>query len=203
MGNGRSRQNDYEVSSGYAINFIFNAKIQKKEIDSIISKTKETMKTHNYGEYVEMVDTKIVKEYMEFDRRVNISNSLKDVENLSKDILKNGFKDPLIMGYNPKTGFTALIEGNNRLMIAEDLGITQLPVRVAKDTMETNVVNEITGVRRGGKVVPKSIMPHNEYYYPEEMKPSMVLPELNKESIKYEMFFNMETKKNDIKVYTE
>jgi len=57
-----------------------------------------------------------------------------DIDALAADIAENGFNEPLIVHYNPKTGKAWLGDGNHRLEAAKRIGYNRLPVKVVRSS---------------------------------------------------------------------
>ena len=51
----------------------------------------------------------------------------KDWEAFKADIKKNGIKEPIVVGY--EKGSLKILEGNHRLTAANELGLTDIPIR--------------------------------------------------------------------------
>lgn len=120
----------------------------------------------SYGDIAELVPIDIIEQYQEhhWTRRYHPRMTQKEYDALSDDIAKNGFKDPLIMDYNPTNGYTVVIEGNHRLAIARDLGLKYVPVRLVRG----KYVNERTGTKvENSKLI-------TDEYVPGNISPSMV-----------------------------
>lgn len=83
---------------------------------------------------VEMVKTEDIAPFIEYDRKEFPRYSTEKVNELREDIKKNGIKEPLILYYGATKGNIILGEGNHRLMIAKELGITEVPVRVVRNS---------------------------------------------------------------------
>jgi hypothetical protein len=79
----------------------------------------------------EMVPIEALEPYMEFNRAPGEGEAAANPEywQMLKDhIAQNGFEDPLTIEYNPSEGTAKLGEGNHRLGIAKELGLTHVPV---------------------------------------------------------------------------
>lgn len=72
--------------------------------------------------------TEVVDHYKEYDRPTNNS----DYQAVKRAVSEDGVKLPLWISANDTHGL--LIEGNNRLKAAQELGITHLPVRFTRDS---------------------------------------------------------------------
>lgn len=69
----------------------------------------------------------------------------KMTDDLTEDIRANGIKEALMVNYNPQTGDVNLEEGNHRLIAARRLGMTHVPVRMNRTTVERE---NISGPRK-------------------------------------------------------
>ena len=61
-------------------------------------------------------------------------------EDLKKDIIENGIKNPLLFIYNG--GTIKLIEGYQRIKIASELGLTEVPVVASKVTKDWKFIDQ-------------------------------------------------------------
>ena len=57
--------------------------------------------------------------------------SEQNIAKLMEDIKTNGFKEPIIIAYDPETGECSVIEGNHRIEAAKRLGMKDFPASVA------------------------------------------------------------------------
>ena len=146
--------------------------------------TDYNMSAHPYHDYIEYVDTDFVDKFKEYDREQDYLNPKKHyLDELTNHIEQYGFEEPLIMGFNPKTGFTRLIEGNHRLAAAKRLGIDKVPVRMLR---RENIEADTSG-KHGGYFIDINKTPHKDVFikqnpdwkdiwgymkYKEDLKPS-------------------------------
>ena len=121
------------------------------------------IKTSRYGN-VEMVAVDILWSFREFDRKEQPVWSSQYVSELQNDIQENGIKNPLILRYNQHHRKAILIEGNHRLMIARELGIKALPVRVHRSASKWD----------DGGIVVRGIEPDQFGYVRADLKPSEI-----------------------------
>lgn len=117
---------------------------------------------------VEMVRTEDLVPYREFDRAKVPNWREEKINELREDIRKNGIKEPLILSYGATKGNTILGEGNTRLMIAQELGIPEVPVTVIRST---DLVKASEKAAEPVKA-PKKVEPNEYGYVPGNMKPS-------------------------------
>ena len=94
--------------------------------------TDYNMSAHPYNKYIEFVNTNFLDKFKEYDREEDYHPGQEYLNNLTEHIKQYGFEEPLIVGFNPKTGYTRLIEGNHRLAAAKRLGIGDVPVRMLR-----------------------------------------------------------------------
>ncbi len=77
---------------------------------------------------------------------------LQMTDDLTEDIRSNGIKNALMVNYNPQTGDVNLEEGNHRLIAARRLGMTHVPVRMNRTTVEREGIRgprkQIGGMRK-------------------------------------------------------
>lgn len=113
-----------------------------------------------------------------------------EYKDLKKDIEENGIKEPLILEYNPETGYVLLKDENAQLLIAEELGLTHIPVR--------GVINTTLKEQKDGAVVSKKILKPDTLL--KIFNPKAVLPELNNENVVYELVYNKDETNNTVNV---
>ncbi|HIF65229.1 MAG TPA: KTSC domain-containing protein, partial [Acidimicrobiia bacterium] len=118
----------------------------------------------SHGEHTEMVPIEFFDEmpgnldgYDDQDRSVAAPSGVfrsfekdapiirKMTDDLTDDIRANGIKEALMVNYNPQTGDVNLEEGNHRLIAARRLGMTHVPVRMNRTTVERE---NISGPRK-------------------------------------------------------
>lgn len=152
-------------------NFYMNDAIRKKTnkkdlTNDIKQKTIDYMK-NNYRafENVEFIDTSLMDKMKEFDRLERPTTS--NLDELAEDIINNGFKEPLILDFNPYNGQLKIAEGNHRLAVAKKLNLKQVPVIAMRSKYMEDGTYTIN---------PKNIVPREDgvlgTYYDDEMKPS-------------------------------
>jgi endo-1,4-beta-D-glucanase Y len=73
------------------------------------------------------IPTDVVNHYREYDRDPNDPN----YQTVKKIVSEDGIRVPLWISVNDTHGL--LVEGNNRLQAAKELGIQQLPVRLTRN----------------------------------------------------------------------
>jgi len=95
-------------------------------VGGTIAKVLKKFPRHQVG--TELVDTKTLQQFAEFDRRLT-ADGRATIDSLKKSIQQKGITDPLILKVHPN-GRAFIGEGNHRLQAAKELGIEQLPVRV-------------------------------------------------------------------------
>ncbi len=79
------------------------------------------------------VPTDVVREFKEYHRQPGGRDNIRDVDswdNLKDHIRQNGFMAPVGIHFNEETGMGHLGEGNHRAQIAEELGLTHIPVQI-------------------------------------------------------------------------
>jgi predicted ABC-type ATPase len=72
--------------------------------------------------------------FRDFEKDAPVIRKMTD--DLTEDIRSNGVKEALMVNYNPQTGDVNLEEGNHRLIAARRLGMTHVPVRMNRTTVE-------------------------------------------------------------------
>lgn len=118
----------------------------------------------NYSSFIEMVPISTLEKYKETDRRYEPRNSPEEIEEIKQSISQNGWTEPLIFTYFKGDSTGLLTEGNHRLMIARELGMTEVPVRVVRYVG--------VGSERGTRARPVRGHPDAPGYVPADLKPS-------------------------------
>jgi len=101
-------------------------------IDKLVNPTDYNMSANRNADYIDYVDTDFLDQFKEYDREQDYPHEKNYVDSMREHIKKYGFEEPMILGFNPKTGYTRLIEGNHRLMLAKQLGIKEIPTRMLR-----------------------------------------------------------------------
>lgn len=116
----------------------------------------------------EMVPISAIEHLMEYDRRPGQPDAINPpeyYEALKKHISERGFEDPLTLEYDNATGSARIGEGNHRLMIAKELGMTHVPVHGMY-----RAANE-----RFKPLTEPNAYPSDQYgYWPSTFKPSAI-----------------------------
>ena len=139
--------------------------------DTVISLSKNNSPFQgNYAkEKIQWVPIDIVHEMREFDRggKDAYSGSRDKIDDIKNSLPKNGFMNPLIVDYSMKDRHAYLCEGNHRLIAAQEIGLTHVPVRIIK--------KENSGNKNRGYAKPVTgVDPDNYGYVPADMSPSQV-----------------------------
>lgn len=123
-----------------------------------------------YARFTELVPVATVRQYREYTwRRGRCRLTPAEWDALAIDIVRAGFREPLVLLFNPANSHALLGEGNHRLAIAEELGLTHVPVRVCRSSMPRP---EHPGSRR----VEGCRIPPTTGYVPGDLRPSQVFP---------------------------
>jgi len=85
-------------------------------------------KDYILGHKVELVPLYSLYRYREYD--FSDLREPDQLEEMKESLLKEGWKEPLMIVYYKKDKYLTLGEGNHRLHAAKDLGMTHVPVRV-------------------------------------------------------------------------
>lgn len=139
--------------------------------NKIISLTRQNSQFQ--GDYadqkIQWVPTDIVHGMREFDRgdKDGDSFSRQTIDDIKDSLPKTGFQNPLIVNYSKKDRHAYLCEGNHRLIAAQELGLTHVPVRVIK---KDNSGNKGRG---NAKQVP-GVDPDIHDYVMGDMSPSQI-----------------------------
>lgn len=151
----------------------------KSENIELDKKTLENIKNGPYAKETELVNIDELINYADLDRvGANKMNDIGYIINLADDIIANGYKEPILLQVNPKTGYTLVGEGNHRLIIAKAYGIENVPVRVLRSPNLKPMESAAGGYRGGWFVNPNNIKVRNvldgvKYYY-SDMPPSYI-----------------------------
>lgn len=136
----------------------------------------DTWETDNYGKIyakvTSLLPVSILKKFREYDRTNSPLLDRIGIEELRNSLLTEGIKDQLILFYNPRNGYARLGEGCHRLMIAEQEGVTYLPVRILRDLyLEPDLLG-----KRGGAFIknPKILSKTYKRHINSDLKPSDV-----------------------------
>lgn len=121
---------------------------------------------------IEWVPTNELSKFMEYDRRPGGTDSTNNVERweaLKSHIDQHGFKNPVVLEFNPDTNMAHMGEGNHRTQIAQDLGIPAMPVRVYRSRRTSPTQIPVTP-----KPEPTWLDHRGELRYPDSLKPSHI-----------------------------
>jgi hypothetical protein len=129
-------------------------------------------KTSGIAADAEMVPVEWLKQYHEYDRPGRGPEGYAQTKPEYWDRLKNhiqqhGFEDPLTLEYNPDSGNAYLGEGNHRLGIAEELGMTHVPVHVYRNSKDWQGHPWVKATEPGQYVDERG-------YFPQSTKPSAI-----------------------------
>lgn len=164
--------------------------------DKIAQRKWSKWKISNYNN-IELVPVSALTPLKEFSRRPGEEHNISSehYEKLKQNITQNGINDELIIMYNPKSKRAYLGEGNHRLSIAEDLGLSHVPVRVVRWDFNDNY---------GQEMVHSTVTPDNFGYVKGDLKPSEIgLPILSKTSQKIASRWNMSTVQENLPVIAQ
>ena len=125
-------------------------KLSPSEIADLEEKSKHTQ--YFNPSITSMVDIDILDKFREYDRTKMMNHTPESLNKLVNSIKENGFY-PVMLEYNPSTGFVKLGEGNHRLAIAKQLGLSKLPAVASRNKYLNPEASE------GGYVNPKGITP--------------------------------------------
>ena len=155
------------LTNDYMNNAIRKEANKENDLDNSIKKKTINYMKDNYRSFedVEFVDVTLMDKMKEYDRLTRPTTS--NLDELAEDIKTNGFKEPLILDFNPYNGQLKIAEGNHRLAVAKKLGLKQVPVIA----MRSKYMEDGTFT-----IDPKNIVPREDgvlgTYYDDEMKPS-------------------------------
>lgn len=128
----------------------------------------EPWRSSPYAAKTEEVPVSVVSRFMEIDREVTpkFRGDFAALDELTADIKANGFKEPIILDYDPEHGLALLGEGNHRLAAAKRLGLDSVPMRVVK----TNLEKDPKAVSMAG--FEAKLKPNEHGYFPADSRPS-------------------------------
>lgn len=119
---------------------------------------------------IQWVPTHALRPFVEYDRRPGREHGGDPdrYEALGEHIRQHGFKNPVVIEYNPDTGNAHMGEGNHRTWIAVENGIPAMPVRVYRSRRQSptqvpvNLSPEPSWRDHRGEVrVPDSLKPEH------------------------------------------
>lgn len=124
-----------------------------------------------YHKTTELVPTRVLDDLMEIDREVTpkFKGDFAHLDELTEDIRVNGFREPVILDYDPVNGLALLGEGNHRLAVAKRLGLEGVPTRVVK----TNLSKDPKAVPIAERYEP-ILKPNADGYFPGDASPSQI-----------------------------
>lgn len=122
----------------------------------------------NWLETTELVPVEELNKFKEFDRVETPNPFSAGPDEISIKLIKEGIKDPVIIDYSKSEKRVLLIEGNNRLVVANKLGLKYLPARVVRRERRFNEVE----FSKSMKVI--GVEPDRHGYVPGNMKPSQI-----------------------------
>jgi hypothetical protein len=113
----------------------------------------------------QMVPVEALRPYMEWDRELGHDQYTRD---LYDHIQQHGINEGLFLDYNPDTGKGHISEGNHRLQIADQIGISHVPLTVYRSQRKP---------RNGqweGHPLPQQVEPDRYNYVPQTIRPTDV-----------------------------
>jgi hypothetical protein len=113
----------------------------------------------------QMVPVEALRPYMEWDRELGHDQYTRD---LYDHIRQHGINEGLFLDYNPDTGKGHISEGNHRLQIADQQGISHVPLTVYRSQRKP---------RNGqweGHPLPQQVEPDRYNYVPQTIRPTDV-----------------------------
>lgn len=160
--------------------------LSSQEKQEILEKTKVQLEHFRYASDCSLISVDILWNYREFNHHLKSRYTQEKLDNLILDIRENGFKNPVMLEYNPYNLYCKLGEGNHRLMIAKALGLESIPCYGVRSAY----LEPSPG--RNGIFLPKRILyPYFIYssygelfdlLYPSILNPQYILPECNLET---------------------
>ena len=125
-----------------------------------------------YAHVTDMLPVDILVKFREYDRKRKPFNTPEEIEKLRNELLQNGIESQLMLIYNPNNGYMYIGEGNHRLAIAIEEGITHLPARIARNKYAEP---DLSGVHGGAYVKnPKITTMKTCQHINSDLKPSDV-----------------------------
>lgn len=114
----------------------------------------------------ERVPIEAMKPYREFNRDIDAEQYTRD---LRDHIAQHGMTEAIKLEYNPETGNAHIGEGNHRLTIAEELGMSHVPVEVLRSGRNPSSLHGYSGAP-----LPQPPVPDQNGYSPGLLRPSEV-----------------------------
>lgn len=169
-----STPTDAKVKRNYRMNIPSRVQSSTNDITShVMSLTKANDRSLANYEKVEWIPLEDAHKIREFDRlspEHDTGNSRSTVDQLKKSIMEEGFHTPLNVDYNINDRYAYLGEGNHRLIAAQELGLTHVPVTVHRSGESYNVGNKGRG---NAKQVP-GVDPDQHGYVMGQMTPTQI-----------------------------
>ena len=110
---------------------------KKASVDDITSHVialtkanKESDANHDKVEWIPLKDAHSIREFDRLDSNHDTGKSRSTVDSIKNSLLQEGFRNPLKVSYNINDRYAYLGEGNHRLIAAQELGLTHVPVTV-------------------------------------------------------------------------
>jgi hypothetical protein len=115
---------------------IHHKRVSDYDYDALLQRNRESWDQYNdlaghKGDYVGWVPTDVVARFSEYDRRPGGKHEIHFPgywDTLREHIRENGFKSPLYLDVNQDKETAHLSEGNHRVQIAQELGLSHVPV---------------------------------------------------------------------------
>lgn len=125
-----------------------------------------------YADKTELVSVEDLTPFRELDREVTpkFRGDSAHLDELTEDIRVNGFREPVIINYDPQNGLALLGEGNHRLAVAKRLGLDGIPVRVVK----TNLAGDPKAVFMTNQGMFPKLKINEHGYFPADASPSAI-----------------------------
>lgn len=169
-----STPTDAKVKRNYRMNIPSRVQSSTNDITShVMSLTKANDRSLANYEKVEWIPLEDAHKIREFDRLTpehDTGRSRSTVDGIKKSLLEEGFRSPLNVDYNINDRYAYLGEGNHRLIAAQELGITHVPVTVHRSGEYSKHGNKGRG---NAKQVP-GVDPDQHGYVMGQMTPTQI-----------------------------
>lgn len=130
-------------------------------------RTAQITDLENYSRFVEWVPIDVIEKYSPVDRsQPDMSLYTEEDWQALRDSVAQGWTSPLILTYFKNDNTAVLSEGNHRLQVAKQLGLTEVPVRVYRLSM-TSAESSYSD-----EAQPVPGHPDAPDYVPADLKPS-------------------------------
>ncbi len=133
----------------------------------------------HYGRIAELFPVSLLDKLKEYDRSREAEEDPEvraRIDDIKQSIQEEGFREPLMLLYNPYNGVAILGEGNHRLAAAKELGLECVPLRIYRSRGMTKNRELWKSANKPVEVQGALLRAEEGEYTPQEMSPSQVFP---------------------------